>query len=65
MGNGEGEGHFDVADGPDEPDKLHRSCVRAGEPVEKDLMVFLETGYYDRLGIAAEVLAWLLGCVGT
>jgi len=31
--------------------------MRAGKPVEKDLAVFLETGYYERLGIIAEVLS--------
>jgi len=30
--------------------------MRGGKPVEKYLAVFLETGYYDRLGTVAEVL---------
>ena len=39
--------------------------MRAGKPVKKDLAVFLETGYYDRFRIIAEVLSWRLGYIGT
>jgi len=38
--------------------------MHTGKPVEKDLAVFLETGCYHQLGIVAEVLVWLLGCIG-
>jgi len=65
VGDGESEGHLGVVDGTEDPYKLHRSRLRAGEPVEKDLAVFLKTCYYEGLGIVAEVLAWLLGYIGT
>ena len=53
-----------ATDGTGKPYKFHRSYMRGGKPVEKDLAVFLETGCYDGLGTVAEVLAWLLGYIG-